>query len=236
MRRCLSFFLFFLALTGCVSSSHLAPVVNGWLQPKAKSSTYRVKKGDTIYSIAWAFGLDYRALAATNHLSPPYQIQAGQTLRMTTVPRGAHVSRSASTSPRIVYMTAWRPSQPTHPVSHWQWPAKGKVVDRYSQTIGGNQGVDIVGRYGEPVRAAANGVVVYSGAGVRGYGNLIIVKHNDSYLSAYAFNKRILVKEGSRVRAGQKIAEMGRTDAGRVMLHFEIRRDGKPMNPLRYLS
>ncbi|MFK3616329.1 murein hydrolase activator EnvC family protein, partial [Coxiella burnetii] len=94
----------------------------------------------------------------------------------------------------------------------------------------------IAGHYGEAVRAASDGVVVYSGAGIRGYGNLIIVKHTNTYLSAYAFNKRILVKEGSRVRAGQKIAEMGRTNSGRVMLHFEIRRNGQPVNPLRYLS
>ena len=223
-----------------MKSTNLAPVVNGWLQPDAKSSFYRVKLGDTIYSIAWDFGLDYLALAAINNLNPPYSIRAGEVLRMTIIPRRQkfiHTARSAtqqafSSKTRVEY---WQSSRSTQRVFHWRWPVHGQIVGHYSVRMNGNQGIDIAGRYGEPVRATADGVVVYSGSGVRGYGNLIIVKHSESYLSAYAFNKQILVRDGSRVRAGQEIAEMGRTDSGRVILHFQIRRKGKPVNPLRYL-
>ena len=247
--RLLILILISLLSAGCMRTDGGAPGVEGWLQPRAKSGFYRVKRGDTLYSIAWAFGLDYRALASANRLKPPYRIQPGQTLRMTIVPhkqktrsiRVAHnkneMTKRASPQPQhIVYVSQWRSHQPTRVVSRWQWPARGRVVGYYSTKLAGNKGINIKGRYGEPIYAAANGIVVYSGAGVRGYGNLIIIKHNDSYLSAYAFNKRILVKEGSRVRVGQKIAEMGRDNAGSTMLHFEIRRNCKPVNPLRYLS
>ncbi|MBW5802756.1 LysM peptidoglycan-binding domain-containing protein [Coxiella endosymbiont of Ornithodoros amblus] len=231
MKRCLIAIIIPFLLCGCcVESENFAPVVNGWLQPKARLGSYRVKQGDTIYSIAWAFGLDYQALAAANRLSPPYRIESGQTLQMTIIPRGAHVSTGFAVLPR-------RQSPPQlQAVVHWRCPAKGRLIGNYSVGMVGNQGINIAGHYGEMVRAAFDGVVVYSGAGIRGYGNLIIVKHTNAYLSAYAFNKRILVKEGSRVRAGQKIAEMGRTNSGQVMLHFEIRRNGQPVNPLRYLS
>ncbi len=232
--------VFLLLIAGCMKSTNLAPVVNGWLQPDAKSSFYQVKSGDTIYSIAWAFGLDYRALAAVNNLNPLYSIRSGEVLRMTIIARGQKITPlttlAAQTSFSRTPLKYWQPPHIARPVSRWHWPAQGRIIGRYSVRMIGNQGIDIAGRYGEPVRAAADGIVVYSGAGVRGYGNLIILKHNESYLSAYAFNKRILVKEVSRVRPGQKIAEMGHNDAGRVMLHFEIRRDGKPVNPLRYLS
>lgn len=226
--------------TGCVKNAHFAPVLNGWLQPNAKKGLYRVKEGDTVYSIAWAFGLDYQALAAVNNLSAPYTIKPDELLYMTNIP----LCSRKITSPQL----AQKSDQPLPPwwqwlgpasrsVSHWQWPVKGHIVSCYSATMAaGTQGLDITGYYGEPVHAASDGIVVYSGTGVRGYGNLVIIKHNESYLSAYAFNKRILVKTGSMVRIGQEIAEMGHTDSGRVMLHFEIRRNGKPVNPLRYLS
>ena len=236
-------FMLVIAVTivGCMRSTGLAPVINGWLQPDAKLSFYRVKTGDTIYSIAWAFGLDYQALAAVNNLNFPYSIQAGEFLRMTIIPRWKKFASSArygtrqvsSSETRIEY---WQPSHLVRPVFHWRWPVDGQIVRRYSVGMNWNQGLDIAGRYGEPVRAAADGIVVYSGAQVRGYGNLIIIKHSKSYLSAYAFNKRIFVKACSRVRAGQKIAEMGRSSTGRVVLHFQIRCNGKPVNPLRLLT
>jgi lipoprotein NlpD len=117
----------------------------------------------------------------------------------------------------------------------WQWPAQGDVLKGFSLQMGGNKGIDIAGNLGDPVRAVAPGKVVYSGSGLRGYGNLVIIKHSDNYLSAYAYNKKLLVKEGDVVKAGAEIAKMGQNDAGRVMLHFEIRRNGKPVNPLLYL-
>lgn len=252
-------------LCGCVSDDY-APVESGRLQLTTKSGFYRVKAGDTLYSIAWAFNRDYRTLALMNHLPPPYRIEPGQRLqintqvkslaapvqwqpvRMVSYPAAASAPHYVAASPsRPIYSYRLPSPPPTRAVvvmrppllravKNWLWPAQGKVVSGFSRMLGGNQGIDIKGRYGESVYAAANGIVVYSGAGVRGYGNLIIVKHNASYLSAYAFNRRILVKDGSRVRAGQKIAEMGRNDSGRVLLHFEIRRNGTPVNPLRYLS
>jgi lipoprotein NlpD len=117
----------------------------------------------------------------------------------------------------------------------WQWPVQGEVLKGFSLQMGGNKGIDIAGNLGDPVRAVAPGKVVYSGSGLRGYGNLVIIKHSDNYLSAYAYNKKLLVKEGDVVKAGAEIAKMGQNDAGRVMLHFEIRRNGKPVNPLLYL-
>ena len=116
----------------------------------------------------------------------------------------------------------------------WAWPAKGKIVTAFSETAN-LKGIDIAGTAGEPVRASAAGRVVYAGNGLRGYGKLIIIKHNATYLSAYAHNRDILVKEGQQVTRGQKIAEMGNTDADQVKLHFEIRRHGKPMDPTKYL-
>lgn len=115
----------------------------------------------------------------------------------------------------------------------WIWPANGKTIGTYSE--GGNKGVDIAGKAGDPVIAAGDGKVVYSGTGLRGYGKLVIIKHNNTYLSAYAHNQNILVKEGQSVTKGQKIAEMGNTDADQVKLHFEVRRSGKPVDPLKYL-
>jgi lipoprotein NlpD len=119
------------------------------------------------------------------------------------------------------------------PVKRWRWPAKGKVVTSFSRS--GGKGIDIAGKFGQVIVAASDGSVVYSGSGLIGYGQLIIVKHNKRYLSAYAHNNKILVKEGDTVKGGQRIAEMGRSGSNRAMLHFEIRRDGKPIDPMRYL-
>ncbi len=231
------------ALSGCVSNTAYAPVINAWNQPEAKKGDYRVKAGDTLYSIAWSFGLDYRALAAANHLRAPYRLHPGQRLKMITSSESVKkvaTMPSASSTPRIVkiYNSKKSPlvsNTTTSSVSGWRWPARGKVVEGFSKSMVGNKGINIAGKAGEPVRAVAAGEVVYSGSGVRGYGNLIIIKHNANYLSAYAYNKRLLVTLGSRVTAGQQIAEMGRDNAGQALLHFEIRRNGKPVNPLRYL-
>lgn len=122
--------------------------------------------------------------------------------------------------------------EPNIAVSYWQWPARGPLLGTFSEL---NKGINIGGRLGDPVRATAAGHVIYSGNGIRGYGNLIIIKHNDAFLTAYAHNKVLLIKEGSVVKRGQKIAEMGRTGTQQTMLHFEIRRHGQPVNPLNYL-
>lgn len=228
VRLLIVFYFFSILLFGCSNNNH-APVIEGWYQPAAKNSVYRVNEGDTLYSIAWAFGLDYRSLAAANHLQPPYRLHEGQVLKMTTTPSGVIETVAA---PPITQSVAPKKM----PVRQWVWPTRGRIIEGYSASPVGNKGINIGGTVGQSVCASANGVVVYSGAGVRGYGNLIIIKHNDSFLSAYAFNQRILVRQGQAVKAGQKIAEMGRDNAGRTMLHFEIRRNGIPINPLRELS
>lgn len=115
----------------------------------------------------------------------------------------------------------------------WAWPASGKVIEEFHETR--NKGIDISGKEGDAVLAAGDGQIVYSGSGLRGYGNLVIIKHTDDYISAYAHNKQILVKQGQAVKRGQRIAELGKSDADTPKLHFEIRRQGKPVDPLKYL-
>lgn len=232
----------FLQFVACTKAT-TAPVVEGWLQKSAKKSFYRVKEGDTIYSIAWAFGIDYRELAQHNQLKNPFVIHSGQKLNMTTVVwNGSSPSTKYSKNVLASDRNTLRASHQNVQFSantnkQWMWrrPAKGKILFFFSPTPLGNHGIDIGGRPGSLICAARSGIVVYSGNGVRGYGNLLIIKHDVHYLSAYAFIQRILVKEGSRVRKGQAIAEMGSDFAGRTVLHFEIRRDGRSVNPLIYL-
>ncbi|MGB2130523.1 MAG: peptidoglycan DD-metalloendopeptidase family protein, partial [Marinobacterium sp.] len=126
------------------------------------------------------------------------------------------------------------PAESTGPI-RWQWPHAGRILSSFGGGQPANTGIDIVGKQGDRVSAAAAGVVVYSGNGLLGYGNLVILNHNSQYLSAYAHNSRIFVREGDKVKAGEKIAEIGSTGAARTMLHFEIRRDGNPVDPMRYL-
>lgn len=240
------FFSVFL-FNGC-SDNQLAPVVNAWYRSNGNSNIYIVRKNDTIYSIAWTFGLDYRALADANHLTPPYALSPGQRLTMTTIPAQHAINpvlmrTSTATISKKTVIAETIKSAPTAKTarhisfsSHWQRPTRGRVIQGFSRDPSGHPGVMFAGKLGSPVHAAASGTVVYSGDGVRGYGNLIIIKHNDSYLSAYAFNERNLVSVGEHIQAGSVIARMGQNDAGRTLLYFEIRRDGVPVNPLRYLG
>ncbi|MGA7801591.1 MAG: peptidoglycan DD-metalloendopeptidase family protein [Gammaproteobacteria bacterium] len=205
-----------------------------------RSGDYTVRSGDTLYSIAWQYGDDYHDLARWNGITPPYTIYVGQRLRLRAP---ASTVRSPASPPRRA--AARRPGStsdsesesPVHSAGslHWQWPTSGPLVKGYDPDAIGKKGITLGGRLGQPVRAAAAGRVVYSGSGLVGYGRLIIVKHNKDYLSAYANNSKLLVKEGERVHGGQVIAQMGSSGTDRVALHFEIRRDGKPVNPLRYL-
>ena len=275
--------------------------------------SYQVQRGDTLYSIAFRHGLDFREIAAWNRIGAPYTIYVGQTLRLespsaapasrttaaaTTRPsttakpgastaapsnaprepapapfeplentpppapatNGAPVAGSATTAapkPPANVATATPPSTPvpanpappvpaaptTPPADAvatvgevgWRWPADGTLVGAFVSGDQTKQGIDISGKSGDPVRAAADGTVVYSGNGLVGYGELVIIKHNASYLSAYGHNRKRMVKEGDRVKAGQVIAEMGSSSASRDSLHFEIRKNGKPANPLDYL-
>lgn len=207
---------------------------------KARSSSrssaryYRVKKGDTVYSIARRTGNSPGQIIHWNRLRKPYTIRAGQRLRLSSsttrmARRSAKRAKKRSNRQRVS-SAAKKPIS----VGRWMWPVKGKILRRYTPS-GANKGLDIGGRSGTVIRAAASGRVVYQGSGLRGYGKLIIIKHNADYLSAYAHSSTILVKEGSIVKRGQRIATMGKTGTNRVKLHFEIRLRGNPVNPLRYL-
>lgn len=204
-------------------------------------ATATVQRGQTLYRIATDNGISALDLAMWNNVPPPYTIYPGQRLRL--YPGAARATPSSGPSARRPVATATRPATPPPvaiavPVQSnfaWRWPADGQLVGRYAPGEPTQQGIDIAGNAGAPVRAAADGVVVYSGSGLVGYGELVIVKHNDQWLSAYGHNRSRIVNEGQVVKAGQQIAEMGHSGAARDMLHFEIRYNGKPVDPLVYL-
>ncbi|HIE5390389.1 TPA: murein hydrolase activator NlpD [Enterobacter cancerogenus] len=256
-------------------------------------STYTVKRGDTLFYIAWITGNDFRDLAQRNNVQAPYGLEVGQTLQVgnatgTPLTPGNTVSAADVTAQNNSVMPAQKSTTPvasqpvitysedsgdqsankmlpnnkgtatvvtapvTAPVvsssqptassqmssasiSSWRWPTDGKVIENFSTSEGGNKGIDIAGSKGQAIIATADGRVVYAGNALRGYGNLIIIKHNDDYLSAYAHNDTMLVREQQEVKAGQKIATMGSTGTSSTRLHFEIRYKGKSVNPLQYL-
>lgn len=200
--------------------------------------TYVVKNGDTLHSIAWRFSLDYRNISRWNGVTNPNLIYIGQKLRLTTPvkPKRAAALKKKPTAKRAEKNGGTKTISRQKVVEKdlkWSWPANGIV--QAASTALGTKGIEILGTTGMPIKAAANGAVVYSGSGLRGYGRLIILKHSEEFLSAYAHNERLRVKEGVVVKGGQVIAEMGSTDAKRVMLHFEIRRNGKAVEPLDFL-
>ncbi|MCJ8320300.1 MAG: peptidoglycan DD-metalloendopeptidase family protein [Colwellia sp.] len=265
-------------LSGCSTRSTPAPVVTAYgsvpLKDRIKNSInstyYTVKKGETLYSIAWRANSDVRTVAKLNKISSPYNIFPGQKLivaqKKTSKPSQASTHKSYAknsnkssssisknsvkkvvapnkkqeygktvSEEKVNKKSALQSSPFSTKIREWQWPANGKVIARFSTAQQGNKGIDIAGRRGDKVKAAADGKVVYAGSALSGYGQLIIVKHNDDYLSAYAHNDKILVKEKQLVKTGDVIASMGDTDAQRVMLHFEVRFRGKSVNPMKYL-
>ena len=259
-----------LLLSACSSHHQPAPVVNltkTASTPAAKnnikrnlvnSKYYMVKKGDTLYSIAFSAGKDFKEIARFNNIPKPYSIYPGQRLSListkatvvkntnkpTPKPRQDNKKQTVETTKKSAYSknvvtknTQTKPSGKSNneEVSKWIWPTKGKVVSKFSLGAVGNKGIDISGQKGDPIIATANGKVVYTGDALRGYGKLIIVKHSEDYLSAYAHNNEILVKEQQLVKAGQIIARKGNSGTEQVMLHFEIRYKGKSVDPLRYL-
>ncbi|MEA3411758.1 MAG: peptidoglycan DD-metalloendopeptidase family protein [Pseudomonadota bacterium] len=202
----------------------------------ATSGTYTVRKGDTLYAIARRYQVNYKHLAGWNGIRPPYTIYRGQKLRLSPSKSGKSSKSASRKSSTTGTRTASRkPDTSREPPINWHWPASGQVVSRYSATGTNKKGIDIAGAQGRPVSAASSGKVVYSGSGLLGYGKLIIIKHNEIYLSAYAHNRKLLVRDGTQVTGGQKIAEMGSTGTNSPKLHFEIRRYGKPVDPLQYL-
>jgi len=234
-------FIILTALTGIFSCSSYdaKPVSQSY-----NGRTYTVAKGDTLYSIALKYGLYYKDLAAFNDINPPYAIYAGQRLRVDIrQAKTAAVPDASSRASAPVYRSKKGTKDPVkssnssafYSTPKWQWPAQGKVIALFQGESGLNKGIDLGGKLGEPVLAAASGQVLYAGSGLSGYGKLLIIKHNETFLSAYAHNNELLVKEGDLVKAGQKIADMGSSGTDRVKLHFEIRSDGNPVDPLKYL-
>lgn len=205
-------------------------------------ATVTVHRGETLYRIATDNGISALDLAMWNNVLPPYTIYPGQRLRLYPGVGSSRPRPTGNVVPQRPVASRPRPAAPApivvapaaSPFS-WRWPADGELVGRYVSGEPTRQGIDIAGQAGQAVRAAADGVVVYSGSGLVGYGELIIVKHNDAWLSAYGHNRARLVNEGQIVKAGQQIAEMGHSGAARDMLHFEIRFNGKPADPLQYL-
>ncbi len=237
-----------------------APVMPG-AENAGKPGYYTVKPGDVVIRIGLETGQNWRDIVRWNNLTPPFTIEIGQVLRVLPpgstdtavvsrpVTPGSATATAGTAGALAAASAAVRPASappalaspvPVAPAASageddiaWIWPAQGPLVAGFDEAK--NKGFDIAGKAGDAVIAAADGRVVYAGAGLRGYGNLIILKHNNTFLTAYAHNQVLLIKEDQSVKKGQKIAEMGNSDADRVKLHFEIRRQGKPVDPARYL-
>lgn len=239
-----------LFLSGCTSHKlTYAPVTDASIiEPIPKKGIRIVQKGDSFYSIAWRYGLDSHDLARRNHLTRPYHIHVGQVVYLkghAPIILNKPVMQLPITKSIKVTQKSFIPklkkmepepkllSEPSGNIKHWIKPSRGPIVASFSNS---NKGINISGHLGDPIFASAKGKVVYSGDGLRGYGNLIIIEHNQIYMTAYAHNQSLLVKEGDWVKAGQVIAKMGNSGTHKVMLHFEIRKNGKPINPMIYLK
>jgi lipoprotein NlpD len=202
-----------------------------------KPGYYTVKPGDTVMQIGRNTNQNWRDIVKWSNLESANQIETGQVLRVAPPDsNGATAVKPpvvvAPTVPVSPVQTTPSPSAPDDDIA-WMWPSSGALISGYDEIK--SKGLKIAGKLGDPVYASADGRVVYAGSGLRGYGNLVILKHNETYLTAYAHNQTLLVKEDQTVRKGQRIADMGSSDAERVMLHFEVRRNGKPVDPAKYL-
>ncbi len=232
-----SFVVCVFGLAGCTST----PSKPVYFQDLVNKTQYYVRPGDTLYAIGRRSGHGYKRLAQWNNISSPYRLKINQKIKLFKPKQRVRLTKKTPLRKKKQKKKRIS-SQKTSTISNnnkkmlkllWQWPVKGKIIQSFSKS--GNQGIDINAKLGQKVKAAAAGKVVYSGDGLKGYGNLLIVKHNAQYLSAYANNRRLLVKEGHKVKKGQVIAEVGRGRGKRASLHFEIRSYGKPVNPLLYL-
>jgi len=291
MKRTFSFLFVFISVffIACSNEENLREKLTNW-----DPSQYTVQHGDTLYSLAWRYDLDFKAVARWNDILSPYTIYPGQRLKMTgpivepegktylfgsakqdqtspplqatvpdyskpgNIPEAPPVLKESNkklakipekrpiTSPVYhhkkqgsIKESGSRPSRVTHVLPSgnikWSWPIKGKVISTFAANNSNRKGIDVRGVAGQKIKSAGDGVVVYSGAGLISYGKLIIIKHSDRFLSAYAYNKKLLVKEGTRIKKGQNIAIIGKNLNVTNLLHFEIRKDGKPVNPLLYL-
>ena len=223
----------FSALLAACGSSSKAPITSaGGSGATSSAGTYVVQRGDTLYSIAQRHGTTVANLSSLNRISNPSQLEVGQRLTV----RGGTAARSSASTATASRASAASSSQPTRAADaaaiSWEWPVRGNVITQFSNTT---RGIDIAGTVGTPINAAADGTVSYVGNGLRGLGNLVLVTHSNGFITAYAHNSRITVQTNERVKKGQKIAELGDTDATSPRLHFQVRRNGTPVNPLSYL-
>jgi lipoprotein NlpD len=225
-----------LCCTACGTANWQAPLETRTSRdtPSSEAATYQVQSGDTLFSIAWRHQLDYQHLAQLNGIVSPYLIRPGQTLSLQRA-----IADGAVPAPRLVAppsgVTTRPATQPIRTAIRWAWPVQGKLASSFKAGSSLRKGIKLAVPAGTPVRASAAGRVVYSGNGLIGYGQLVIIKHDADYLSAYGHNRKLTVKTGQRVSQGALIAESGRMQAGQSRLHFEIRRRGKPIDPLRVL-
>ena len=204
-------------------------------------TVYTVKRGDTLSKISRMTGTSVGELAKMNGLPPPYKLLVGQRLQTKGTANRSNTKNTATakkSTPTRQTAPAALPKVTLPPVGSrcWLWPTKGKVVDAYSYSDGGNKGIDIAGSRGQPIYASGAGSVVYAGNQLRGYGNLVMIKHNEDYITAYAHNDTILVNTGQKVKAGQKIATMGSSGSTSVLLHFQLRYRATAIDPQRYLK
>lgn len=250
LRQIIGFLSLICVLASCTSSGSFAPVSDRYNPAERTPPYYIVSAGDTLFSIAWRYGFELQGLANANGLGSPYTIYPGQaillkesgtaplassgpanpTVKSAPKPNAKNTDTLRSVKPKA------RPQVPVTPTNEsWRWPVNGPVVRPFVATGQAHKGIDIKGKMGEPVYASQSGEVVYAGSGLVGYGNLLILKHSDRFLSAYGHNRRIKVREGEKVKAGQHIAELGDSGTDSAKLHFEIRMNGKPVDPLRLL-
>lgn len=219
------------ALSGCAGALSFKTPVSG-----TRPRYVVVSPDESLAAIAWTYGLRYHQLARWNHIAPPYRLHPGQ--RLTLYPPGT----SAQKAPRSSFaQVASRPNTETFGLNQphrlkWSWPAKGTMVRSFGKSGYGSKGILIKGHLGEPIRASAGGTVVYAGGALKRYGLLVIIKYNDTWLSAYGHNRKLLVHQGQHVQSGQRIATMGTLPDGVPGLYFQIRKNGKPVNPLPFLS
>lgn len=229
--------VFFFMLASCTQNT-LAPIsVLKWEQQSSSSRTHRVIKGETLYAIAFRYDKDYKQLAVYNHLTVYSKLNEGQILKL--YPYATAYSKPFNSSKNVSIHSLKRTPiiirTSNNTLFQWHWPLKGVVTVNFMPNQG-KKGIDIAGKKGDSIYAARSGTIAYAGNGLSGYGNLIIIKHDKDYLSAYAHNAHNLVHEGQYVKANQKIADIGMIEKKYWGVHFEVRKKGEPVNPLRYLG
>ncbi|MCC7516820.1 MAG: peptidoglycan DD-metalloendopeptidase family protein [Pseudomonadales bacterium] len=270
-------------LTACKSSQQLPPIDQLEQPPSIRLNYYIASKDDSLYTVAWRYGVDFRDLAQRNNIAAPYTLHAGQKVmladddgRSMRGSRGVSAGNAVSAGPGVQVVAVAQNDSPVTEVAstgapaaarpvaasqagsaaqlpppatssvkpaastaaasgRWIWPTEGRVITTFVANDPLRKGIDLEGKLGDPVKAAGAGNVVYAGSGLTGYGQLVIIKHSDQFLSAYAHNSKLLVAEGDAVKSGQVIAEVGSSGTDKNKLHFEIRQSGKPVDPLLYL-